>query len=72
MPEFGEYLSGLDGLRLAVATKTPRELGLAFRAYRTGEYDMAKVEELIKAVVNLVLDHHGPMGAAEFMQEAMR
>lgn len=72
MPEFGDFMNASEKLRLAVATKTPRELALAFRAYQRGEYDQAKATELLRTLFELVFDIHGPVDAAEFMQEATR
>jgi len=72
MPEFGDYLNATEKLRMAVVTKTPRELAVGYRAYRSGEYDLAKAEELMKTLFSLIFEIHGPVGAAEFMQEATR
>lgn len=71
-PEFSNYLDADEALRLAVMTKSPREVAAGFRAYRSSEYDEAKSAALLKKLFLLLFDHRGAEAAAEFMQEVMR
>ncbi len=69
MPEFGQYLSAVDALRLAVQTRSIADVARGYREFRKGEADEAKALELLKVLVDLVFEYHGPLGVTELMQD---
>ena len=69
MPEFGDFLSFMEKLRLGVPQRTPRQLAQIVADIRRTHYVEADVVQLVNVLEDVILEVHGPLGLQEFQQE---
>ena len=68
MPEFGEFLSLIDKLRLGVQQHAPADLALMLRNAKYTQYDAQDITRLYFTLIDLIREAHGAAGVAEFEQ----
>lgn len=68
MPEFGEFLSLIDKLRLGVQQHTPADLALMLRNAKYTQYDAQDITRLYFMLVDLIREVHADAGVREFEQ----
>ena len=69
MPEFSDFLSTLEKLRLGVPQRTPRELAGFLADIARTHYVVEDVARLREVLIDVILGVHGPLGLPEFLQE---
>ena len=69
MPEFSDFLSVMEKLRLGVPQRTPRELAGFLADIARTHYVTEDVERLRQFLLEVIFEVHGPDGLQEFLQE---
>ena len=72
MPEFNEFLSFVDKLRLGASQRTPRQLARELAEVTRREVDVTNVQEQEHTMAEVVFEVHGPEGVVEFMTEYLK
>lgn len=66
MPEFSDFLSGLDKLRLGVQTQQPGTLARMLAQSQYTAFEQADIVRLYHTLRELVLEVHGEAGLSQF------
>ena len=72
MPEFSDFLSVMEKLRLGVPQRTPRELAGFLADITRTHYVPEDIARLRQLLIEVILEVHGPHGLQEFLQEYAR
>ena len=69
LPEFSDFLSVMEKLRLGVPQRTPRELAVILADIARTHYVTEDVERLRQFLLEVIFEVHGPDGLQAFLQE---